>query len=73
MNLVLTIYVKSADKLVMTLKEGTINTLSGGDNYINIDDNNIDGVIFSKDDLTINGNGQLNLTSNYKHAIVSKK
>ncbi|BAK79487.1 hypothetical protein SFBSU_006G99 [Candidatus Arthromitus sp. SFB-mouse-SU] len=66
------IYVKSADKLVMTLKEGTINTLSGGDNYINIYDNNIDGVIFSKDDLTINGNGQLNLTSNYKHAIVSK-
>lgn len=66
------IYVRSADKLVMTLKEGSVNTLSGGSNYVNIDDNNIDGVIFSKDDLTINGNGQLNVTSNYKHAIVSK-
>ncbi|BAK80863.1 carbohydrate-binding domain-containing protein [Candidatus Arthromitus sp. SFB-rat-Yit] len=66
------IYVKSADKLIMTLKEGTTNILSGGANYVNIDDNNIDGVIFSKDDLTINGNGELKVTSNYKHAIVSK-
>ena len=66
------IYVKSADKLIMTLKEGTTNTLSGGANYVNLDENNIDGVIFSKDDLTINGNGVLNVTSNYKHSIVSK-
>ena len=66
------IYVKNADKLIVTLPKGTNNTLSGGISYENIDDNNIDGVIFSKDDLTINGDGVLNINANYKHAIVSK-
>lgn len=66
------IYVKNADKLILTLPKGTNNTLSGGVSYENIDENNIDGVIFSKDDLTLNGEGTLNINANYKHAIVSK-
>ena len=66
------IYVRNADKLIVTLPSGTTNTLSGGSTYENIDENNIDGVIFSKDDLTINGEGILNINANYKHGIVSK-
>lgn len=66
------IYVRQADKVFITLAEGTVNTLSGGDSYVCIDDNNIDGVIFSKNDLTINGEGSLNVTAATGHGIVSK-
>ena len=44
-----------ADKVFLTLANGTQNTLSGGDSFIAIDENNIDAAIFSKDDLTLNG------------------
>ncbi|WP_303869112.1 carbohydrate-binding domain-containing protein [Acetobacterium wieringae] len=66
------IYLKSADKVFITLAEGTTNTLTDGSEYIQIDDNTVDAVIFSKADLAINGTGTLNITANYKHGIVSK-
>lgn len=66
------IYVRQADKVFITLAEGTVNTLSGGDSYVSIDDANIDGVIFAKSDLTINGKGSLNVTAVTGHGIVSK-
>lgn len=66
------IYVRQADKVFITLPEGTTNTLSGGDSYESLDDNNIDGIIFSKCDLTINGAGGLNITAATGHGIVSK-
>lgn len=66
------IYVRQADKVFITLAEGTVNTLSGGDSYVSIDDNNIDGVIFAKSDLTINGKGSLNVTAVTGHGIVTK-
>lgn len=66
------IYVRQADKVFITLPEGTTNTLSGGDSYESLDDNNIDGIIFSKCDLTINGAGGLNITAATGHSIVSK-
>ena len=66
------IYIRQADKAFITLAEGTMNTLSGGDSYVSIDDNNIDGVIFAKSDLTINGKGSLNVTAVTGHGIVSK-
>jgi hypothetical protein len=64
------IYVKQADKVFITL-EGE-NTLSNSQEFVAIDDNNIDGVIFSKDDLTFNGSGSLTVTAKYGHGIVSK-
>lgn len=67
-----TIYLKSADKVFVTLADGTTNTLTDGTEYIQTDDNSVDGVIFSKADLAINGSGTLNITANYKHGIVSK-
>jgi hypothetical protein len=66
------IYIKSADKVFITLQKDTQNTLSDGTAYAQTDENKVDGVIFSKADLTINGEGTLNITANYKHSIVSK-
>ena len=66
------IYVRTADKVFITLADGTVNTLENGGNYTAIDDNNIDAVIFSKCNLTINGSGSLNITATAGHGIVSK-
>jgi predicted small secreted protein len=66
------VYVKNADKVFITLAENSKNTLKDGTEYVQTDDNKVDGVIFSTSDLTLNGNGSLDITANYKHGIVSK-
>lgn len=67
------VYVKSADKVFITLKENTESFLSDGDSYELTDgDTTLDGVIFSKSDLAINGKGSLIVNGQNKHAIVSK-
>jgi len=68
------ILVRSADKVCITLADGTTNTLSDtGDAYTQeSEDYTIDGVIFSREDLTLNGSGKLIVNANYKHAVVSK-
>ncbi len=67
------IYVRSADKIILTLAAGTTNTLSDGSSYdLEDDGSTLDGAIFSKGDLAINGEGTLKITGNYKHGIVSK-
>lgn len=66
------IYVRQADKVFVTLAEGTENSLSNGGSFEAIDENNIDGVIFSKEDLTLNGAGDLSLSSPAGHGVVSK-
>lgn len=48
------IYALEADKVFLTLADGTENTLSNGGEYIAIDENNIDAVVFAKTDLTLN-------------------
>ena len=64
------IYVRQADKVFITL-DGD-NTLTNGGSFEAIDDNNIDAVIFSKEDLTLNGAGSLTIVSPAGHGIVSK-
>ena len=66
------VYVKSAEKVFVTLAEGAQNTLRNTDEYVAIDDNNIDAVIFAKSDLTLNGTGSLTIISAEGHGIVSK-
>ncbi len=66
------IYVKQADKVFITLADGTENTLSNTSDFVDIDENSIDGVIFSKDDITFNGSGSLTVTAAYGHGIVGK-
>lgn len=66
------LYIKSADKVFVTLASGSTNTLATTGEYVAIDENNIDAVLFSKEDLVINGEGSLNVTSAAGHGIVSK-
>ena len=66
------IYVKQADKVFVTLAEGTENRLSTTGDFAQSDDNKVDAVIFSKDDLTLNGSGSLTVTTEHGHGIVSK-
>ena len=60
------------DKVFITLAEGTENRLANGGEYIAIDDNNIDAVIFAKTDLTLNGSGSLSIDAQAGHGVVSK-
>ena len=66
------VYVKSADKVFITLPAGTTNSLGGGTEYVQTDDNTVDGVIFSKSDLTLSGTGTLKIDADYRHGIVTK-
>ena len=66
------IYCLNADKVFLTLAEGTENALANGGSFTAIDDNNIDAVVFSKTDLTLNGTGSLTVTSPAGHGVVSK-
>lgn len=66
------VYIRSADKVFITTAGETENTLSNSGTYAELDENNIDAVIFSKDDLTLNGAGTLTVESPGGHGIVSK-
>ena len=66
------IYAKNADKVFVTLAENTENMLVNENGFTEIDDNHVDAVIFSKCDLTLNGAGELTVTSPAGHGIVSK-
>ena len=66
------IYAKNADKVFVTLAEGSENSLTVSDDYVQTDDNNVDAVIFAKCDLTLNGNGNLTVKDTTGHGIVSK-
>ncbi|MBQ9006049.1 MAG: carbohydrate-binding domain-containing protein [Atopobiaceae bacterium] len=57
------IYVKSADKVFVTTTEGTTSALSVTGSFVADGDTNTDAVIFSKDDLVLNGLGTLNISS----------
>lgn len=66
------IYALNADKVFLTLAEGTENTLTNGGEYVAIDDNNIDAVIFAKTDLTLNGSGSLTIHAAAGHGVAAK-
>lgn len=66
------VFIAEADKVFITLKEGSTNSISDGESYTFSEDNSADGAIFSRADLTINGSGSLAVKGNNKHGIVSK-
>lgn len=67
-------YIKQADKVLLTLAENSNNTLRDGTSYEFADAsvNEPNATIFSKDDLTINGSGSLIVEANYNNGIQSK-
>lgn len=65
------ILVEQAKKVFLTLASGTVNSVSSGAEYTaEAVSSGIDGAIYSRDDLTINGRGSLIVTAKYQHAIV---
>ena len=66
------IYVVQADKVFVTLAESSVNTLTNGGSFVQSDDNDVDAVIFAKDDITLNGAGKLVIASPAGHGIVGK-
>lgn len=67
------IYVKNADNVLITLPEGTENQVTDGKEYKAEDEEgSLNAAIYSKDDLVINGTGNLAVTGNYNHGIQSK-
>ena len=67
------IRVDQADKVFLTLADGTENVVSSGESFCDEAlENGSNAAIFSHDDLTINGSGSLAVTAKYKHGIVSK-
>ena len=67
------LYVKGADKVFVTLADGSQNSLSDGADYqLEEGEDEPNGAVFSKDDLTFNGTGSLTVSAAYRHGIVSK-
>ena len=65
------IYVVSADKVFVTTTDSE-NTLIVSGEFTADGETNTDAVIFSKDDLVLNGTGTLNVTSYYGNGITCK-
>ena len=66
------VYVKNAKKVVLSLEEGTENIFSDEIYTLEETEEQPDAVIYSKDDLVINGTGSLKIEANTKDGIVSK-
>ncbi len=62
--------IEQADKVFVTLAEGSENTFTSGGQYQKeaLDDGT-GGAVFTHDDLTINGSGALTIRAEYKHGI----
>ncbi|SER62170.1 protein of unknown function [Gracilibacillus ureilyticus] len=68
------IYVKQAEKTVISIEEGTENYLSDAAEYIYSSDETEEhsAAIYSKDDLTINGAGNLTVEGNFNDGITGR-
>ena len=65
--------VEQADKVFLTLAEGSENSMSGAVVFSDAAAaDGTDGVIYAHDDLTINGGGRLTVNAWYRHGIVAK-
>ena len=67
------LYVKQADKVFVTAKDGTVNSLSTTGDFVAVDSNNIDGAVFSKEDISFGGGGKLTVSTYSGNGIVCKK
>lgn len=65
------IYVKNASNVVIYLEEGSINTLTDSSSYEGYEED-VSGVIYSKDDIIFDGLGTLNIKANFYDGIVGK-
>ena len=62
------IRINQAEKVFLTLEEGTENVITSGAVYTEAAlSDNAGGAVFSHDDLTVNGSGALHVSASYKH------
>lgn len=66
------LHVAKTDKVFLTLADGSENTLATSGAYAAADDSAIDGAVFSRSDLTVNGGGSLAVSSAEGNGIVCK-
>lgn len=66
------ILVRAAKKVWLTLADGTQNKLATSGSFAEDDEFSIDGAVWCKSDLTINGTGALEVSSAEGHGIVCK-
>lgn len=68
------IYITDADKTIIVLADNSENTLTDGTSYTFEDpeDDEPNATLFSKDDITIYGEGSLTIDANYNDAVSSK-
>ncbi len=66
------LFIQSAGKVVVTLAEGTENRLSNGGSFEGAADEKIDAAVFSKEDLSFNGSGSLEISSPAGHGVCCK-
>lgn len=66
------IHIRQADKVFITLADGSANTLENGGRFVPIDEYDVGAVIYSRDDLTVNGSGALRIISPAGHGVDTK-
>ncbi|MBN2522960.1 MAG: carbohydrate-binding domain-containing protein [Bacteroidales bacterium] len=68
------IYIMNAQKTVIVLADYSENYITDGNNYVfeNAEEDEPNAAVFSKDDLTVCGNGTLVVNGNYNDGIASK-
>lgn len=66
------LYVISADKVFVTLADGSENGISAAGDSAEDDYANVDAAIFARCDISFNGSGSLSVSSAKGHSIVSK-
>lgn len=65
------IIIEQAETVLIYLKENSKNYLEDSASYSSLDED-VNGVIYSKDDLVFDGTGSLTIVANYQDGIVSK-
>lgn len=66
------IYAANADKLILSCAAGSANLLASTGAFIQTDGNKVDACVFSKCDLSLNGEGILGVRCASGHGVVSK-
>lgn len=66
------VYLLEGDKVFLTLAEGTENSLASVGEFVQTDDNTVDGAVFAKCDITLNGAGSAVITCETGHGVVAK-
>ena len=66
------LYARSADKLILSTVTDSVNLLASVGDFVQVDGRNVDAAVFTCCDLTLNGEGTLNLSCETGHGLVCK-